>query len=92
MARQKPKKKKQANIPPTKSNIDVQIREAVAPDGMDEAGHVLVVTQFGLAMLVAGLRTIKDESPEVVPLLETLEDALREGMEDRMKESVDVPT
>ena len=50
-----------------------------------EEGHVVVVTQTGLAMLVAGLRSIKEESPEVSPLLETLETALREGFERRMQ-------
>ena len=34
-------------------------------------------------MLVAGLRSIRDESPEVEPLLETLEEGLQKGMEDR---------
>lgn len=75
---------KKAKITPTR-DIAVDFLEGVAPDGMDESGHIVVVTQHGLAMLVAGLRSIKTESPEVEPLLETLEDALRQGMEERMK-------
>lgn len=51
--------------------------------GEDQTGHVVVVTDHGLAMLVAGLRSIALESPEVEPLLETLENALREGVEER---------
>ena len=51
--------------------------------GEDEDGHVLVVTDMGMAMLVAGLRSIALESPEVEPRLETLEDALRRGVEER---------
>lgn len=51
--------------------------------GDTETGHVVVVTDRGLAMLIAGLRSIALESPEVEPLLETLEDALREGVEER---------
>ena len=59
--------------------------EGVGADalGEDETGHVVVVTDLGLAMLVAGLRSIALESPEVEPLLETLEGALREGIEER---------
>lgn len=51
--------------------------------GHDEQGHVVVVTDRGLAMLIAGLRTIALESPEVEPLLETLEGALADGIEAR---------
>lgn len=55
--------------------------------GHDERGHVVVVTDRGLAALIAGLRSIALESPEVEPLLETLEDALREGIEERKEAS-----
>ena len=59
--------------------------EGVLPDELgDEQGHVLVVTQFGLAMIVAGLRAIQFESPEVSNLLESRETALKEGAEERM--------
>lgn len=60
-------------------------KEGVQPEvlGQEEEGHVIVVTTVGLAMLVAGLRSIANESPEVVPLMETLEGALREGVEER---------
>lgn len=51
--------------------------------GDTEQGHVVVVTDRGLAMLIAGLRNIALESPEVGPLLETLEGALAEGVEKR---------
>ena len=52
-------------------------QEGVAPGGLDEAGHVIVVTDRGLAMIIAGLRQIRVQSPEVDPLLETLEEQLR---------------
>lgn len=55
-------------------------QEGVAPDGFDEAGHVLVVTDHGLAMLIAGLRIIRHDSPEVELLLETLETQLRDSV------------
>lgn len=60
--------------------------EGVLPSELgDEQGHVLVVTQFGLAMIVAGLRSIEAESPEVTNLLDSLETALAEGADERMK-------
>lgn len=67
-----------------KGNIRIA-KEGVGADtlGADEEGHVVVVTTMGLAMIVAGLRVIALESPEVVPLLETLEGALNEGVEAR---------
>lgn len=63
--------------------------EGVQPEalGAEEDGHVVVVTTMGLAMLVAGLRAIALESPEVEPLLETLEGALREGVEERKEKN-----
>lgn len=67
-----------------KANIKIA-KEGVGAEalGDTEEGHVVVVTTMGLAMLVAGLRAIALESPEVEPLLETLEGALREGAEAR---------
>lgn len=65
--------------------FNMEVTEGVGvEDGFDEEGHVLVVTQIGLAMLVAGLRSIKDESPEVLPLLETMETALHKAFVKRM--------
>jgi len=79
MARQKKKK-----IRKTTPTYTVQLEQAVEPEFTDdEDSHVIVVSQLGLAMLVAGLRSIRDESPEVEPLLETLEEGLQKGMEDR---------
>lgn len=70
----------------TPSGAKFQPVEGVLPDELgDEQGHVLVVTQFGLAMIVAGLRAIEAESPEVSNLLDSLETALREGAEERLK-------
>lgn len=70
-----------------KANIQIA-KEGVNPEvlGEEEEGHVVVVTTMGLAMLVAGLRAIAHESPEVVPLMETLEDALKEGVEERKEQ------
>lgn len=64
-------------------------QEGVGADslGHDETGHVVVVTDRGLAMLIAGLRSIALESPEVEPLLETLENALREGIDERKEQN-----
>ncbi len=68
------------------SSSSFKPREGVLPEELgDEQGHVLVVTQFGLAMIVAGLRSIEQESPEVSNLLDSLETALAEGAEERMK-------
>lgn len=71
--------KKSHKIPRTYTPGQI-FQEGVAPDGFDEAGHVLVVTDHGLAMLIAGLRVIRHDSPEVEPLLETLENQLRESV------------
>ena len=71
-----------------KNPVGFEAIEGVKPDELgDEQGHVLVVTQFGLAMIVAGLRAIVDESPEVSNLLESLETALEEGAEERANEN-----
>ena len=55
-------------------------QEGVAPDGFDEAGHIIVLTDHGLAAIIAGLRVIRHQSPEVEPLLETLEEQLRNSI------------
>lgn len=87
------KKKRKTRVPPTFSDDGKILVAGEGVEDFDEDGHVLVVTQYGLAMLVAGLRAIREESPEVEGLLGTLEDALRQGMEDRMKaQAVDKPT
>jgi hypothetical protein len=79
-------RKKRRDIKYRRHNVEHKIAvEGIGAEalGADETGHVVVVTDRGLAMLVAGLRSIALESPEVEPLLETLENALREGAEER---------
>jgi hypothetical protein len=79
-------RKERRAIQQGKKKASIRIaREGVGADslGHDEQGHVIVVTDRGLAMLIAGLRNIALESPEVEPLLETLEGALRDGIEER---------
>lgn len=79
-------RKKRRDIKFRRHNADIKIaKEGVGAEalGDTEEGHVVVVTTMGLAMLVAGLRAIALESPEVEPLLETLEGALREGVAER---------
>lgn len=71
--------KKHKKLPGTYTPGQI-FQEGVTPGGFDEAGHVLVVTDHGLAMLITGLRTIRYDSPEVEPLLETLENQLRESV------------
>lgn len=83
------RKKKQARVPPTYSEDGKILIAGEGAEDFDEEGHVLVVTQFGLAMLVAGLRSIREESPEVEGLLGTLEEALAQGMEERIKKAED---
>jgi hypothetical protein len=79
-------RKKRRDLKYGRHKVSIKIaKEGVGAEalGHDEEGHVVVVTTMGLAMLVAGLRSIALESPEVGPLLETLEGALREGAEAR---------
>jgi hypothetical protein len=79
-------RKKRRDIKFRRHHNPVQIAvEGVGAEalGADQEGHVIVVTDQGLAAIIAGLRSIALESPEVEPLLETLENALREGAEER---------